>query len=181
MDQNENAAQHYGGKKSKRKIGLKGSSMSGRLTVILLLIVALAGLGAAGYFWNDARSAKQQTPEGVAQKNQEETDQVVSSLASIILIEGEDKPTVARVENPDVLKKANQDFYKNVQVGDYLVLYPQRAIIYRLGEKKIVNIAPIINTSQQTQDATQAVTEDTTKTDDKKTTTTPTPPTKTTR
>lgn len=151
---------------------------------ILVVVVLIAALGAAGYFWNDARQAKQQSPEAVAQKNQEETDQVVTSLSKIIVIEGEDKPTVARVENPDTLKKANQDFYKNVQIGDYLVLYPQRAIIYRLGENKIVNIAPIINSSELQQNQSQAATQGATnENDSKKTETTPapTPSTKTTR
>lgn len=149
---------------------------------LLVAVVLIAALGAAGYFWNDARQAKQQSPEAVAQKNQEETDQVVTSLSKIIVIEGEDKPTVARVENPDTLKKANQDFYKNVQIGDYLVLYPQRAIIYRLGENKIVNIAPIINSSELQQNQSQAATQGAQNTDTTKSTTpTPTPSTKTTR
>ena len=152
----------------------------------IVAVLLIAAVGAAIFFWNDARQAKQQSPEGVAQKNQQETDQVVSTLSKIILIEGEDKPTVARVENPDTLKKANQDFYKNVQVGDYLVLYPQRAIIYRLGENKIVNIAPIINTSQLQQSQSQAASQNASNgADDKKPATTPTPApaptTKTTR
>ncbi|MCA9324103.1 hypothetical protein KC992_03285 [Candidatus Saccharibacteria bacterium] len=138
--------------KGKRK--LKLPKFSWKMLVMALLL--LCAIGAAGFFWNDAREAKQQTPEGVAARNQQETQEVVASLSAQLLIEGDAKPTVARVENPDVLKKANQDFYKNVQTGDYLVLYPQRAIIYRKEEKKIINIAPIINTSDiQSQSADQ--------------------------
>jgi hypothetical protein len=54
------------------------------------------------------------------------------------------QPTVARVENVDTLKKSNPDFYKNVAAGDYLILYPQRAVIYRKTENKIMNVAPIV-------------------------------------
>ena len=175
---------HYfkGGKSKVSRPKVPKFSVRSAIVAVLLI----ASIGAAGFFWNDARQAKQQSPEGVAQKNQQETDQVVSSLSKIIVPEGEDKPTVARVENPDTLKKANQDFYKNVQVGDYLVLYPQRAIIYRLGENKIVNIAPIINSSDLQKSQSQAATQDTSASDKKTTTTptpapTPTPPTKTTR
>lgn len=143
--------------KSKKRINWKV------LAVVLLL---LSSAGAAVYFWNDAREAKLQTPEGVQARNEQETQSVVDSLKQQLIIEGEDKPTVARVENPEVLIKANADFYKNVQKGDYLVLYPQRAIIYRLEEKKIVNIAPIINTSDI--QATEETAPDTTKTDNTK-------------
>ena len=143
--------------KKVRKINIK---------YLILVLLVLASAGAAVYFWNDAREAKLQTPEGVQARNEQETQSVVDSLKQQLIIEGEDKPTVARVENPEVLIKANADFYKNVQKGDYLVLYPQRAIIYRLEEKKIVNIAPIINTSDI--QATEETAPDTTKTDNTK-------------
>ena len=39
----------------------------------LVLVIVIASLGTAGYFWNDAREAKQQTPDAVAARNQEET------------------------------------------------------------------------------------------------------------
>ena len=119
------------------------------------LAVVVVSLGVAAYFWNDAREAKQQTPDAIAARNQEETQNVVASLTSVLFIEGDDEPTVARVEDPSILQDSNPDFYKNVEIGDYLVLYPQRAIIYRLAEKKIVNIAPIINTSDLQQDQQQ--------------------------
>lgn len=53
----------------------------------------------------------------------------------------------SRVEDPEKLKASNAAFYKDVQVGDYLVIYPKRAIVYRESNDQIVNIAPIINTA----------------------------------
>ena len=120
----------------------------------VLVLLMLVSLGAALYFWNDARDAKNETPDAVAANNIAETERVVRELGDIIIL-SEDSPTVARVEDPSVLKKSNPDFYENIQVGDYLVLYPQRAVIYRSSEKKIINIAPIVNTEQlqqQTED-----------------------------
>ena len=113
----------------------------------VLVLLMLVSLGAALYFWNDARDAKNETPDAVAANNIAETERVVRELGDIIIL-SEDSPTVARVEDPSVLKKSNPDFYENIQVGDYLVLYPQRAVIYRSSEKKIINIAPIVNTEQ---------------------------------
>ncbi len=116
--------------------------------VLLVIVIVVLALGAAFYFWNEAQNAKSQTPEAVAAKNQEESAKIISSLSLVLYTDSEDEPTVARIEDPAVLQEANPEFYKNAQVGDYLVLYPNRAIIYRESENIVVNVAPIINSSQ---------------------------------
>ncbi len=137
-------------KKSEKKTKLKKPPFNWKVIVVILIVVL--SLSAAFYFWNDAQNAKSQTPEAVAAKNQEESKRVIQGLDAILLTESEDAPTVARIEDPAVLQKANEEFYKNAQAGDYLVLYPQRAIIYRESENRIINVAPIINSSQITPD-----------------------------
>lgn len=119
-------------------------------TVLTIVVIALLA-GVAAFFYLDAQNAKQQTPEATQARNQEETERVVSGLGQILLLNSEAEPTVARVEDPSKLQESNRDFYKDVQVDDYLVLYPQRAVIYRESENRIINIAPIINASQLTQ------------------------------
>lgn len=131
----------------------KNKKLTIKTIVIGLLIVALTGLSI--YFWTDARQARQSSPEGVAQKNVAETTEVIDSLGKILLLSADQEPTVARVENPDTLKQSNPDFYKDIQQGDYLVLYPQRAIVYRKDINQIINIAPIINASNLQNNTTE--------------------------
>ena len=69
-------------------------------------------------------------------------------MGKIILLPTDKQPTVAKVEDIDKLKKSNENFYRDVAKEDYLILYPDRAIIYRKKENKIINIAPIVDTSQ---------------------------------
>jgi hypothetical protein len=126
-----------------RKKGVMQGARNGSAIMGALLLAALL---AAAYFWNDARNARGDSPEAIAERNQEESGRVISSLDTILLTESEGAPTVARVEDPAVLKEANGEFYKNVQTGDYLILYPQRAILYREAENRVINVAPIINT-----------------------------------
>ena len=114
----------------------------------IVIFIVLASLGLAFYFWQDARDARQQTPEGIASRNAEETSRVLGALDKVLFTKSEDAPTVARIEDADVLREANPDFYADAAVGDYLVLYPQRAIIFREAENRVINVAPIINTSQ---------------------------------
>lgn len=123
--------------------------------VLLAIVLVVASISIAFYFWNEAQNAKGQTPEGIAAKNQEESDRVINALNLVLYTETENAPTVARIEDPDVLKQANPDFYKNAQVGDYLILYPQRAVVFRESENRIINVAPIINTNNITGDQSQ--------------------------
>jgi len=122
-----------------------------KIIVIVALVATFLAVGAAAFFYNDAQDSKNQTSEAVAEKNLEETEQVVAELSGILLLNSELEPTVARVEDPAVLQESNPQFYKDIAIGDYLVLYPTRAIIYRSSETKIINIAPIINNDQLTQ------------------------------
>ncbi len=114
--------------------------------LVLIMIVALAGL--AGYFWNEAQQAKMQNNQVTSERKNEEANQVITKLKAILLINDESEPTLARIDNPEKLKKDNLDFYKNAKKGDYIVVYKERAIIFRsVGNGKIINIAPIINTN----------------------------------
>ena len=54
------------------------------------------------------------------------------------------KQTRAR---PEKLKASNETFYKDIQKGDYLIIFPKRAVVYRESNDQIINIAPIINTA----------------------------------
>lgn len=129
-------------KKSKKKISLKKAAV---------VVVFLIAVGAAGYFYYQYNDIKNNTEEAIAEKNQEDSNRVTDKLKVILFIPEEaGQPTVARVDDPEVLKKANPDFYKNAAVGDYLILYPNRAIIYRESSNQIINIAPIVNTDELT-------------------------------
>ena len=125
-------------KSMKRRISFKA--------MVVWLVVLLA-VAAAVFFYIKYQDARSQLPEEVAAQNAEETSRVIGKLGNILSITTDAQPTVARVDDPDVLKQANPDFYADAQAGDYLILYPERAIIYRESENKIINIAPIINTS----------------------------------
>ncbi len=113
--------------------------------VIVVMVLVVATLVGGLYYWNESR--KPDTPETVATKDQEESARVISSLSLVLFTDSKEQPTVARIEVPEALKKTDEDFYKNAQVGDYLVLYPNRVVIYRESENLVVNVAQIVNTS----------------------------------
>ncbi len=138
------------------KVDENKSQMKSKLVSWLMIVVLAITAGAAIYFWQEAKEASQQTPEGIAIRNEEDSERIIGKVNQILLTNSDSEPTIARIENPQVLIDANPDFYVDSTAGDYLVLYPQRAIIYRESENKIINIAPIINTDQIQQDAQNA-------------------------
>ncbi len=118
-------------------------------TVLALLVV----VGAAGtvYFYQKYNDVKNNPAEAQQAQNTEETSRILAKLKTLIKIDETDAPTVARVEDAAKLKAANAEFYKNVEKGDYLVIFPTRAIIFRDSSNQIINIAPIISPTPQTQ------------------------------
>lgn len=119
---------------------------------IVVAVVLVAGAGAAYYYKDQADKVKSDPATVQKEKNQAETDRIMAAVSKALLINEKDKPTVARIEDPAKLQKSNADFYKDAQKGDYLIIYPKRALIYRESNNQIVNIAPIINTSDLKKD-----------------------------
>ena len=122
---------------------------------IIVVIVLIAGVGGVLYYKNRAEKVESDPTSAQKEKNQAETDRVLSSLKLILTINETEAPTVARVEDPAKLQSSNAEFYKDVQTGDYLVIFPKRAIIFRESTNQIINIAPIINTSDLEQKQTE--------------------------
>lgn len=136
--------------KKKRKMNVK------LLPWVLLLVVLAAGAGGTMYYKNRAEKVESDPSAVQKEKNQAETDRVLTALKSALLITETEAPTVARVEDPAKLKASNESFYKDIQEGDYLIIFPKRAIVYRENIDQIINIAPIINTSDlKTDEGTQ--------------------------
>lgn len=115
---------------------------------VLLITLSFVAIACAGFFYKKYQEAVKNPQAQIEQKNSQETKGIISSLGKIILLPTDKQPTVAKVEDIDKLKKSNENFYKDVAKEDYLVLYPDRAIIYRKKENKIINIAPIVDTSK---------------------------------
>jgi uncharacterized protein HemX len=122
-------------------------SSSKVLPWVLLVVVLIAGVGATLYYRNRANEAENNPTAVQQEKNQAETDRVLTALKKVLFVGEQDAPTVARVEDPEKLKSSNQEFYKDIQKGDYLIIFPKRAIIFRESANQIMNIAPIINTA----------------------------------
>jgi hypothetical protein len=116
--------------------------------LIALIVISLASAGTAAFLFKQNQDLLANPGTVSTKKNSEDTKRILEKLSKVMVIQETEKPTVARVTKPELLKTNNKTFYKDVQSGDYLILYPKRAIIYREKTNIVVNVAPIINASQ---------------------------------
>ena len=119
---------------------------AGARSSMLFGVIALLAVVAAGFFFLQYQNERSNSPEATAERNQALSNDIVGQLGAVLLLDEEAEPTVATIDDANSLREANADFYENAQDGDYLILYPQRAIIFRDTEDRVVNIAPIIST-----------------------------------
>lgn len=114
--------------------------LSGVIVVIIFLVLASgAGLGYKKYTALMAENRRLANPQAAAE---DETMRLKNEVGQLIELPNE-KPTIATVV--DVEKLKGQPFFANAQKGDRVLLFAEakKAILYREGSKKIIEIAPI--------------------------------------
>jgi preprotein translocase subunit SecF len=131
----------------------------------LVAIIALIAVAGVGYLvYNKYKVSTDTTKQESATVSQEDQDKAkaettVNKLKEVLFIEETDqKPAVATIVDPAKVKESNPDFYKNAQKDDVLVVYPERAIIFRQSDNKIINIAPIVKNSDPAKTTTETKT-----------------------
>jgi len=133
-----------------KKPGKKIKKISSVYLAVVMVVVLLLGGAAIAYKVIDdsnKENAKLKEENARLANPQEsaklETERVKASVAQLIDVpEGED-PTIASVV--DASKLSSQAFFKNAQNGDKVLMYAQakKAILYRPGTNKIIEVAPI--------------------------------------
>ncbi|QQS18758.1 hypothetical protein IPL68_01645 [Candidatus Saccharibacteria bacterium] len=127
--------------------GIRGKIRANKTILLVATVFAVLGFVGTVVFYQKYQDVKSNPGQAQKAQNSAETQRVLGELKKVLRIDEKEAPTVARVEDPAKLKTANAEFYKNVEKGDYLVIFPKRAVIYRESINQIINIAPIISTS----------------------------------
>ena len=117
----------------------KSMKKSGPILTIILLLLAVAGMGAAAYFYQQWNTLKQ-NPQATVQK---EAEQLVGRVSRLIVLPEGEVPTIATVQDPELLKE--QLFFANAKKGDKVLIYTnaRKAILYDPVSNKIVEVAPV--------------------------------------
>ena len=73
----------------------------------------------------------------------DDTEKLISRVSELIVVKKDEQPTVATVQNADLLKVDNPDFYKNAVNGDRLIIWSDKAVLYSTSEDKLLAVMPI--------------------------------------
>ena len=118
------------------------SSTSGRLPPALFIagiVIVVGALGAASYFYYQARELKN-NPQRAATR---EIDELVKRVGELMVLPEGETPTIATVTDPERLR--GQAFFENAKTGDKVLIYAgaRKAILYDPVAHKIVEVAPL--------------------------------------
>lgn len=85
-----------------------------------------------------------------------ETDvqQVVNRVAKHIKIKADEVPTVATVQDADVLRQNNPAFYQYAKNGDRLLIWSDKAVLYSATEDILLAVMPVTVSQAPTGDKT---------------------------
>lgn len=114
---------------------------------IVMLVIIITSLLFGGYFYYQFKKLRS-NPNAQIEK---EAQDLLSQVAKIYLIPTGEEPTIATVSDPNALK--NQSFFTQSQKGDKVLIFTKagRAVLYRPSIDKIIETAPINNsTNDQT-------------------------------
>lgn len=129
--------------------------------VVLVVIVLLTGVGIAGFYQYtqvQAELAKLKDTPNSGQLTDERQRELIAEVSAKIMLPDDEKPTVAVVSDINRLK--DQQFFSAGQNGDVVLIYmnSRRAILYRPEQKKIIEVAPVnLSNNQSTPSAEQVV------------------------
>jgi hypothetical protein len=119
--------------------------------IISAILLVVAG-GLAVFFYKQYTDLKN-SPDVVAKEN---TARLLDKVGKLYALPGDEDPTVAEVSDKSKVK--DQPFFKNVENGDHVLVYPKSriAILYRESQNKIINVGPVAIDSAQGQTQPQA-------------------------
>lgn len=108
-----------------------------KILVPLLIVLLIALSGTAFYLYKKA-NALNVTPGA-----SNDSDKILASVRSLILLPEGEVPTIATVTDLEKLK--DQPFFKKAKVGDKVIMYPKakKAYLYDSENNKILEVAPI--------------------------------------
>ena len=125
--------------------------------IIFVIILFVSAAGAAGYFYKQYNDIKN-NPNKVST---DEINSITSAISKFMDLPTGETPTLATVTDKEKLK--DQDFFKNSENGDKILIYAnaKKAVLYRPSAGKVIEVAPLLigDGSNQETNPTEAPTE----------------------
>lgn len=108
-----------------------------------LIIFLIVGLLVLMYGYLDTKNRLETAKSSNSLIGKTETEQIVNQLSKFIVLPSGEDPSLLSVNDVSQLK--DQQFFKNAQNGDKVLIYKQsgKALIYRPSTKMVIEYAPV--------------------------------------
>ena len=118
---------------------MENNKLRQRIFKVVVSLITVAAIVAAGYFYNQVRMLKQ-NPQVLAEQ---EVADLVAKVGRLLILPIGETPTVATVTDPEALK--DQPFFVYAAKGDKVLIYTtaKKAILYSVALNKIIDVAPL--------------------------------------
>lgn len=110
--------------------------------VVVVGVVILALVGTSYYFYNQYKKT-QVLLNNPTMAAKEEVKKITDAVSKLMVLPTKEEPIVVTVLDKNKLK--DQDFFKNSENGDKVIVYSvsKQAILYRPSINKIIQVAPL--------------------------------------
>jgi hypothetical protein len=112
--------------------------------IFFVVVVIIIGGVLVSYKWNNKASLIEtaETTENQAVLADKEKQDLLEKINKHILLPAEGNPVIMQIDDAEELKKT-QAFFVNSLDGDVLVVYQDKALIYRPSEDVLINVGPV--------------------------------------
>lgn len=117
------------------------------LIIIILTAVALMinqKLKAGQTPKNNQPAVAEQGNEVKKPLDKSDISSLIARVASLIIVNPNEEPTIATVQDAEALRKSNPAFYKDAQNGDRLLVWSDKAVLYSPELDKLLAVMPIL-------------------------------------
>lgn len=85
------------------------------------------------------------TPEDTSSQNvaAENFDALITKVSRHIVINASESPSIATIEDPELLRSQNPGFYALASKGDRLLIWSDKALLYSESQDKILAVIPL--------------------------------------
>lgn len=112
------------------------------LIVLLVLVVVLDMQRRQAQRELKNLSVRLEQVQGNTEQNQERAREVVRKVSRLMSLDTSVEPTVATIVDVEQLRQRNA-FYNKAENGDFLIVTPTRAILYREADDIILDVVPV--------------------------------------
>ncbi|MDF1497557.1 MAG: LytR C-terminal domain-containing protein [Patescibacteria group bacterium] len=113
------------------------------ITIIVIIVIVALVLLAKNFLGKNGE--QEQIQEQTVQQNQEQEakndlDNLIARVSQLIEINQNEVPTIATVQDPEVLKSTQPVFYKDAEKGDRLLVWSDKAVLYSVTKDKLISV-----------------------------------------